>query len=164
MGDTGIQPPATSTQEDQMSEPLRLVDSTYSVIAYPAKELPKQYEPMIYSKWLRSLKFGNPAYKCLESSVYYKGYHDFIEKLMAKPDSVVRLAVLTDDQDIALGFSVAREDVLDYVHVQKDYRRQGIAKKLLPPKVTMFTHFTLVAGEIWRGNYKYRHLKFDPKV
>lgn len=139
-----------------------MLDPTYSIVAYPAKELPKQYIAMVYSKWLRSLRFGNPLFKQVVSEEFYKQYHSYLEMLMAKPDSVVRVAVLTDDPDVALGFSVAREDVLDYVHVHKDNRQLGIAKKLLPPRVATFTHITTTAMQIWRSKPKYKHLKFNP--
>ncbi len=74
----------------------------------------------------------------------------------------MRLAVLSDDPDVVLGFSVSREDVLDYVYVHKDQRRLGIARKLLPPHFTTFSHITLTAMEIWHKNPKYKQLKFNP--
>jgi hypothetical protein len=136
------------------------VHASYSIISYPASQLPEQYKALIFSKWLRSLRFGNPVFKKIESSQYYKNYHLFIEKLLAKPDSIIRLAVLTDDHDVVLGFAISREDVLDYVHVHGDYRRIGISKKLIPEGITVFSHFTLTWGAIWQS--KLKHLKFDP--
>ncbi len=146
-----------------MTEPsLKLVESYYSVVSYPAKELPEQYTSMVYSKWLRSLRFGNPVFKAIETDAYYRQYHAYLEMLMKKPDSLIKLAVLSDDHDVVLGFSVSREDVIDYIHVHKDHRRQGIAKKLLPPGITTMSHTTLTALQIWRENPKYKHLKFNP--
>ncbi len=145
-----------------MTEPLKLVESYYSIISFSSKELPEKYVAMVYSKWLRSLRFGNPLFKAIDSNVYYNQYHHYIEILLCKPSSVTRLAVLSDDHDVALGFSVSREDVLDFVHVHKDQRKQGIAKKLVPAKTTTFSHITLTAIDIWRKNSKYKHLKFNP--
>jgi hypothetical protein len=146
-----------------MTEPgLKLVNPTYSIISYPAKDLPKNYTALVYSKWLRTLRFGNPIFKNIDSDAFYHNYHKFIENLMKKPDSIVRLAVLTEDQDVVLGFSVSREDVLDYVHVHKDNRELGIAKKLIPQNTTTFTHITLTALQIWRHKEKYQYLKYNP--
>lgn len=143
---------------------LKIENPTYSIISYPSALLPDQYTALIYSKWLRSLRFGNPIFKNMPSNIYYKEYHTFIENLLKKPDSIIRLAVLTDDHDVVLGFSVIREDVLDYVHVHKDQRKQGIAKALVPPGITTMSHITTVAMEIWqpKQDKKYSHLSFNP--
>lgn len=136
---------------------------TYTIITVPSSNLGDQYKPMVYSRWLRSLRYGNNIFKKMSSNDYYKNYHAFIGKLMDKPDSIVRMAVLSDDHDVVLGFAVSREDVLDYIHVHSDYRRQGIGHLLLPSKVTTFTHLTSYAIAIWQGkDSEYKHLKFNP--
>ena len=135
---------------------------TYSVIMYPTKELPSQYESMLFSRWMRSLRFGNQLFKRLPSDEFYKQYKVFLENLLAKPDSQVRVAVLSDDKDVVLGFSVSREDVLDYVHVHTDFRRLGIGRKLVPEGITTFTHMTAPALIIWQNNEKYKPWKFNP--
>ncbi len=152
------------TEDKEIEElSLELLENpTYSVIAYPAKDLPNQYVSLIYSKWLRSLRFGNPLFKNIQSDEFYTHYHSFLEKLLSKPDSIVRLAILTDDPDVVLGFSVSREDVLDYVHVHRHLRRTGIGGKLIPHGVTTFSHITNTAMLIWRGNDKYKDLRFNP--
>lgn len=137
---------------------------TYLVVAYPGKELPVQYVPLVYSKWLRSFRHGNKAFKNIHSGSFFKKYHDQVESLLSKPDSIVRLAVLSEDQDVVLGFSASREDVLDYVHVHADYRRTGIAKVLVPKSIKAMTHMTDIAMEIWGKNEKYKGLKFNPKI
>lgn len=136
------------------------LNPTYSIISYPAKDLPEAYTALIFSRWLRSFRNGNPFIKKADPGGYYKHYHAYIENLLSKPDSVVRLAVLSDDHDVALGFSVVREDVLDYVHVQVNHRRQGIAKKLVPPGITTISHTTQLALGIWQE--KYKEIKFNP--
>lgn len=134
---------------------------SYTILSIPASELTNQYRPMIFSKWLRSLRFGNKLFREVPSADFFLNYHKYIENLLAKPDSLVRMAVLSDDHDIALGFSVSREDVLDYVHVHYDYRKIGVGTKLLPQKeITTITHLTLIGIDIW--NSKYKHWKFNP--
>lgn len=138
---------------------------TYTIITMPASNLGDQYKPMVYSRWLRSLRYGNNLFKKISSNEYYKSYHAYIDKLMEKPDSLVRLAVLSDDHDVVLGFSVSREDVLDYIHVHSDYRRVGIARSLLSKRITTFTHLTSFAITVWQGkDSKYKHLKFNPRA
>lgn len=136
---------------------------TYSIVAYPGPELPEQYRPMVMTQWLRSMRKYNDIFKSVPSEIYYKNYDPFLKMLMSKPGSIVKLAVLTDDQDVVLGFSVSREDVLDYVYVQKDSRGKGFATKLVPRGITTFSHRTRGGDLIWqRDDGKYKHLKFNP--
>lgn len=155
---------------EEMTEevtPLELVTTiekpTYSVIVFPAAKIPKNYVSLVFSRWLRSLRFGNKTFRKISSKDYHFQYHKYIENLMAKPDSLIRFAVLSDDHDVVLGFAVSREDVLDYMHVHTDYRKIGVGRSLLPPGITTFTHLTVGALCIWqRDDGKYKHLKFNP--
>jgi GNAT superfamily N-acetyltransferase len=139
---------------------MNIENPTYSIISFKGSELPEKYTSLIFSRWLRSLRYGNTLFKRITPNDYYKTYHQFIENLLKKPGCIIRLAVLSDDHDVVLGFSVSREDVLDYVHVQADYRKIGIAKKLIPEGVTTFSHITTTALNIWQP--KYKHIKFNP--
>ncbi len=134
---------------------------TYSVISFPGAELPDQYRALVYSKWLRSLRHRNDFFKLIDSECYYRIYPQIIASLLAKPNCRIRLAVLTDDPDIALGFAVYRETVLDYVHVHTDHRQQGIAWHLIPDGTEVFTHLTKHWMGIW-STARFKHLKFNP--
>lgn len=135
---------------------------SYSILVYPAKKLPKEYHHLLFSRWMRSLRFGNNFFRKIKSDHFYKNYELYIQKLLDKPDSIVRLAVLTDDHDVVLGFAVSREDVLDYVHVHTDYRRIGIGTNLIPQGITAFSHLTATGIIIWQTKLKYKELKFEP--
>lgn len=136
---------------------------TYSIVAYPGRELPEQYRPMVMTQWLRSMRKYNDIFKSVPSDIYYKEYDPFLKMLMNKPGSIIRLAVLNDAPDVVLGFSVSREDVLDYVYVQKDCRGKGFATKLVPRGITTFSHRTRGGDLIWRKeDGKYNHLRFNP--
>ncbi len=66
-----------------------------------------------------------------------------------RPNTLVRVAVLSDDPDVALGFSVSEGHVLHYVHTQKDVFRQGIARSLVPFEVKVLTHLTKTGMMLW---------------
>lgn len=134
--------------------------STYTVIAYPADVFPEDKRGLIFSKWLRSLRHGNDYFKLIEPKAYYLTYHRYIEALLERGDAMVRLAVLTEDPDVVLGFSVSRGRTLDYVHVHKDQRRQGIGTRLVPPGIDTMSHVTRTGLSIWAN--KYGHWKFNP--
>jgi hypothetical protein len=151
MGHASLHAEATESEE---------VTDTYTVIAYSARTLPDQYRNMIYAKWLRSLRFGNDYFKLIDSDDYYLTYHRYITNLMQQPSATVRLAVLSDDRDVVLGFAVTRGNILDYVHVHKDHRKCKIGTHLIPCGIDTITHLTRTAMAIWGS--KYSNWKFNP--
>lgn len=140
--------PASAKQEDSVA-------ASYVVRSSDAFNLPASYRNLIFAKWLRSLRYGNDLFRLIDPAAYYPAYHKFITAILGHADCVIRLAVLSDEHDVVLGFSVSRGEILDYVHVHRDMRRQGIARKLLPDDITTFTHITKNAQAI---------LKKQPKV
>ncbi len=133
---------------------------SYSIISYPAKDLPKEFHAFVYSKWLRSLRQGNDFFKMVHAEDYYRAYHHYLTALFSRPDAVIRLAHLSDDQDIVLGFSFCRGSVLDYVYVQKDFRRMGIGRLLVPKQIDTISHVTRTGLTIWGSTCG--HWKFNP--
>jgi GNAT superfamily N-acetyltransferase len=135
-------------------------NATYKVISYMASELPSQYQNMIYSKWLRSLRYGNDYFRIVDSGAFFSNYNVYIAKLLHQAGVRVSIACLSDDPDVVLGWSVHNGHILHYIHVHKDMRRQKIGKSLLPKDITVITHMTRIAMSIW--SEKYPTLIFNP--
>jgi GNAT superfamily N-acetyltransferase len=115
------------------------------------------YRPAIYSKWLRGQRYGSPQFKEMEPNEYFETYKRVIERTLNDERCLVRFAVLTDEPDVFLGFSISRGAVLDYVYVHKDARRHGIATSLVPRGIERFTGFTTLGAKIakakgWKWN------------
>lgn len=136
--------------------------ASYKIITAQAASVTSSYRNLIYSKLLRSLRFGNDYFKLIDSDAYYQRYNLYITHLLAKPEMLVSYAVLSDDPDVVLGFSIHRGNILDYVHVHKDNRKLGIATKLIPTYAEVFTHITKSWEPVWRK--KYPDMKFNPFV
>jgi GNAT superfamily N-acetyltransferase len=136
----------------------------YKVIVYNGPALPDNYKPMIYSKWLRSLRYGNDYFKLIQQDAYFTNYHKYLELVLNKSDTMVRMAVLSDDYDVVLGFAVCRPSIVDYVHIHKDYRRQGIGSALIASlaNVSFITHLTRNGMSFW--NNKLKDAKFNPFI
>lgn len=137
-----------------------VVNASYTVLSYAAKDLPEAYIGLVFSKWLRSLRYGNDFFRLIDAESYYKAYHPVVTAVLSKPEAVVRIAVLTDDHDVALGFSVSRGNVLDYVYVDRLNRRIGIGKSLVPGTIDTISHVTKTGLTIWGS--KAGHWKFNP--
>lgn len=153
MGTEGIHTEAAKQERS-------ILTSSYSVLVYPADVLPESYRPVIFSKWLRSLRHGNDYFKLIDVESYWSTYSKYIDSLLHRGDTVVRLAVLTDDKDVVLGFSLTRGTILEFVYVHKDHRKVGIGTSLVPKSTTTITHLTKTALTIWGS--KYSNWKFNP--
>jgi hypothetical protein len=135
------------------------VSDTYLVYKCSREKL-DPYLPYIYSKWLRSLRYGSEIYKMIDSGAFFNCEHAKIEKILDCEDTEIRLAVLSDDLDVCLGFSAVRNDHLDYVYVNKDQRKIGIGASLIPDRIKSFGTLTNLGQIVWEK--RYTDLKFNP--
>lgn len=141
--------------------------SSYQVLTFSGSD-PKlaPYLDLIFSKFKTSLRYGNEWFKAIEHHTYQQVYQKVIENILARPDTIVRIAVLTDDKDVAMGFSISERHILHYVFVKgggptdPGFRRNGIGKSLLPPSFTQISHLTKIGKTIWET--KYLDVKFNP--
>lgn len=145
-----------TTQVQQKANSL----ASYSIVVCAGPALSEQYRPMIYSKWLRSLRYGNEFFRRINQDSYFQSYHKYISQILDDPKTIVALAVLTDDRDVVLGFSVSRGTVLDYVHVHKDNRLLGIGSKLIHKDIDTYSHTTKNAEYYFRN--KLAKWNFNP--
>lgn len=136
------------------------IPSTYTILTFPAKDLPDQYKGIVFAKWIRSLHKGNDVFNLIQAGTMMKNYHAYLERLFQQPECEIRLAVLSDDRDVVLGFSVYRGAVLDYVFVQSHARNKGIGFNLVPEAITHYTHTTRI-GAHW-GRHRYNEWIFNP--
>lgn len=127
---------------------------------FAGSAMPETYKNMIYSKWLRSLRYGNDYFRLIDADSYYRSYNIYIESILKRSNLLIRLAVLTDNHDVVLGFSVIEEDILHYCHTHKDIRRQGIARSLVKLPINFITHLTKTGMIIW--NAKLTNAAFNP--
>lgn len=138
------------------------MSETYTVISYPGSAIPEAYKNLIYSKWLRSQRFGSDYYRMVPSHVFFQEYQHVIDSILSTPNTTVHLAVLSSDHDVVLGWSAFNGNTLHYVHVHKDARKQGIATHLVPDTITQFSSLTNVGLSIWGTSPSRKHLIFNP--
>ena len=134
-------------------------EDSYKVIAYKGNALPEEYLNLIRAPFLTSLRYGNDLFKLIDQDAYYKTYNKYLESILKRNQTVVRLAAL-DDKTI-LGWSLSEPNLLHYVWVKKEVRRQGIMQSLLP-EFTTFSHITNKWIPIW--NKYHFDARFNPFV
>lgn len=135
--------------------------STYRILSFSGSDPAlKPYQAMIYSDFLKSLRYGCPFYHLIDSDCYYSLYKHRIDQMLGGNESVVRIAVLSDDPDTALGWSLSEGKRFHYAFVKLDFRRQGIGTSLLPKEFNQVTHVTKIGQAI--REKKYSHVIFNP--
>ena len=134
--------------------------ASYKVLVLPGEDVIGDARHFILSKWLRSLRYENDFFRLIAAPAYWTAYQVHIKRILSQ--ATVAVAVLTDDPDVILGFSVYRGSALDYVYVHKHHRRLGIARTLVPAGIDTITHLTKNALTIWGSHERARSWKFDP--
>lgn len=135
--------------------------ASYTILSYPATALPDAYVNMILSNWMKSFRYLNDYVRLWDQSNYYEVYERLIRGVLARPSASVRLAVLSDDYDVCLGWSVCESPAtLHYVFVRDGNRGEGIARALVPDSIDTITHLTRPALPIWTA--KLPKAKFKP--
>ncbi len=135
------------------------VEAGYRILSFRS-HAPKEYESFVYARWLNSLRYGNDMFRLMDAETYYAAYALYVEGVLKREDSRLRVAVLSDDEDTALGWSVDEGDVLHYVYVKPECRKAGIAKSLVPSNIKTITHITKIGLAIWQK--KLPQAKFNP--
>src|ERR1035437_2894968 len=98
-------------------------------------------------------------FKLTQSDTYYAAYSKYIDAILKRDNARLRVAVLTDDPDTALGWAVDELGCLHYVYVKPEVRNLGIANALVL-KIESFSHLTHIGLSIW--NDKHKNLVFNP--
>lgn len=129
--------------------------TTYKVIRFQASRLPEQYQNLVLSKFLRSLRYGNQYFSFIDAHPYFEMYGRYFKNVLQRPDAVIRLAVLSDDEDVVLGWSLIEAHTLHYVYVNKDNRKLGIGKSLTETNLPFdtITHLTAIGLSIWSSKF-----------
>jgi len=119
---------------------------------------------MILAQWLRSLRHLNDYFKLIDQNIYYGSYEPYIKSILQRTNTEVRLALLSDEPDVVLGWAVIENNTLHYVHVKEDqycsFRNKGIATQLIPKEIKQFSHVTSHWLKIWPK--KFSELTFNP--
>lgn len=115
---------------------------------------------MLFAEFLRSLRWGNEYFRLIDSEPYFQVYHAYFSVLLNRPEALVKIAVLSDDDDVALGWCLVEIDKVHYVYVKKDYRKIGIARTLISEPFSRFSHVTKTVLSLWPA--KFPDAKFNP--
>ena len=134
------------------------IEERYRLVAYYGATLPPEFKNLVIAPFLNSLRYGNDLYKLIDKDAYYFSYSKYIESLLQRPHSIVKLAILNDMT--VLGWCLMENKVVHYIWIKKEVRRQGIGQALLPKTFDTISHITNKGINIWVNHYP--NVKFNP--
>ena len=115
----------------------------------------------ILATWLRGLYYGNSWFKEIQKDVFMQVYHGVIDNVLKSEHTIINVAVLNEDPDIILGYSVLNNQhlnpVLHWVFVKEAWRKMGIARHIIPENVDTVTQLTTIGLKL-----KPENVKFNP--
>lgn len=115
--------------------------------------------PLIFSTWLKGLRYGSDWHKSIDQEAYFKGQHRVIEKILQDNKTEVKVACLVDAPEIIQAYAVYSGTTLHYVHCKKDWRNIGLARDLVPPGIKEVSNVTKVGLGILK---KHPEIIFNP--
>jgi GNAT superfamily N-acetyltransferase len=120
-------------------------------------------ENFIFSTALAGLYYGDSWFSKIKKAVFINHYRKILQDILAKPSTRVRVACIKEDPDEIKGYAVLvnHEKALMWIFVKKDWRKNGIAKALVPITVTEVTNLTTLGAILMK---KYPQLSFNPFV
>lgn len=116
---------------------------------------------IVYDTFLRGLYFGNPFYKEIAQPVFFENYKPFLKALLDKKRAALVVACLVDDPSTIVGYSLMSADLstVHWVYVKSNWRRFGIAKKLVPKNFKYYSHYSKLGKDLLK---KYPEASFNP--
>lgn len=125
----------------------------------------RDYSPkdlaFIKATMLRGLYYGDSWFSLIPKDRFMNAYKHFVDTLLASPKNIVKVAVLKEDSDVILGYSILSKDFtkIHWVFVKKDWREKGIGRALLPQYPVVATHLTITGKNLI---HKFPGCVFDP--
>lgn len=112
----------------------------------------------ILATFLRGLFYGESWFSLIDKKIFMEHYHKVVEYILNKPGISIKIACLSEDADVILGYAIYENDKLHWTFVKKNWRNIGIAKDLVPSNITTVTHLTKVGLSIIHK----KSLQFNP--
>lgn len=108
----------------------------------------------ILATWLKGYYHGNAFWQDVDRDLYFAKYKEVVLQLLATAN--VSVACLSDDNDVILGYSVHKGDVLHWMFIKKAWRKIGLAKLLIPHAgIKEVTHLTKIGRALLPKEWKY---------
>lgn len=115
---------------------------------YNIRDIKPEDVNFVLATFLRGLYYGDSWFSKIPKQVFMDNYKNVAESLVQK--ATVKVACLKDDPDVIIGYSILSNDyqTIHYVYVKAAWRKQGIARSILPQYPTTVTHLTELGHQL----------------
>jgi len=109
-------------------------------------------EPYIYSSWRNSWYYSSIVKPKGNPKQIFQRQTQKIKEILEKAQ--IRIACLDIDPVVIIGYSISRNNHLDWIYVKSDYRKNGIGTMLFPKNIETVTNdFTKIGEVIFKKKY-----------
>lgn len=115
----------------------------------------------ILATFLRGLYYGDSWFSLIPKSIFMDNYKHVIEAVVHSPKTLIGVACLKEDSDVIIGYSIMSMDckTIHWVYVKSAWRKQGIARSLLPQSPDTVTHLSALGKSLM---LKFPNTIFNP--
>lgn len=130
---------------------------------YDVRDYKESDKSFILATFLRGLYYGDSWFSMIPKSIFMDNYKRVAEGILANPKTLVKIACLKEDPDVILGYSILSNNysTIVWVYVKSAWRKQGIAKSILPQFPTTVTHLSALGKSLLS---KYPNVTFNPFI
>lgn len=117
---------------------------------YNIRDYKESDKKFILATFLRSLYYGDSWFSFIPKDIFMNNYKLIAESILVNPKTLIKIACLKEDEDVILGYSILGNNyhTVHWCYVKKVWRKQGIAKSLLPQFPSTFTHLSIVGKSL----------------
>lgn len=115
----------------------------------------------VLATFLRGLYYGDSWFSSIPKDIFMQNYKRIAQALVASPKVTIKIACLKEDPTVILGYSVLSSDyhTAHWVYVKSAWRKQGIARSLVPQYITGVTHLSALGRTL---STKFPNAVFNP--
>ena len=102
----------------------------------------------ILATFLRGVYYGDSWFSMIPKAIFMAHYKKVAEHLVTS--ARVTIACLKDDPNVIIGYSILSPDAstVHWVFVKAMWRRNGVARSLVPPSPVAFSHLSALGKTI----------------
>lgn len=111
---------------------------------YDVRDYKESDKNFILATFLKGLYYGDSWFSQIPKNIFMDNYKNVARLLVSNPKVIIKVACLKEDPDVILGYSILSTDfnTVYWVFVKSAWRKQGIARSLLPLYPTTVAHLT----------------------
>ena len=113
-------------------------------------------KPFILDSWVNTICYGSPANFWVPTNIRKSIYRNITEKLLNASPELFKVLVREDDLDQIFAWVCREANVIHFVYVKEEFRRERLATLLVPELIegkVAFSHWTLVCERLSNAEY-----------